>query len=151
MAAVIRPVSYREILDAPNARELLAEYEAECALPELAPADPQPQLYEMMEKAGHYHVFGIFGEDVLIGFIGMIDWPVPHYGKHIVSTESLFVMDEYRSAGLWNQMHEFIKQYGRQHGCSALQIVAPAWSRLALLLQASSKIRLSNLVFIERL
>ena len=40
LMADIRKVSYTDILGAPNAKELFAKYESECANPELSPINP---------------------------------------------------------------------------------------------------------------
>ena len=86
MADVTIPrLSFQRILDAPNSGELFAEYAAECANPELAPINPQADLYAAMEAWGGLQAFGVYDADTLVGFLTVLVWAVPHYGKKIGS------------------------------------------------------------------
>lgn len=54
---MITPVSYADILAVP---ELLAEYAAECSIPEIGTVNPQGEIYAVLERAGFAKMFGAF-------------------------------------------------------------------------------------------
>jgi hypothetical protein len=150
---VIRPISYSEILGAPNAAELLREYEEECSLPEIGRIDPQAATYAAMERSGAFQCFGLFEDDgSLVGFASVLVYVNPHYNKPIATVESLFVAEAHRSGSAWFQLRGALKEYSRRRGCVALLLSAPVGSKLArLLFVEEDECRNSNHVFITRL
>jgi GNAT superfamily N-acetyltransferase len=149
---VIRPVSYAEILSAPNAQELFSEYESECALPELSPICPQADLYEAMEKGGGMQAFGVYEGEKLIGFMTVLVWIVPHYGKRIASTADFFLADAFRIKGIWPKMMATIKEYAKSKGCVSLQCTAPVGSRFDLLMGLNkNRCRKTNHVYLWKI
>lgn len=98
---MIRPVSYAEILDAPNAADLFAEYAKECLV-----ADPTPDrsMYEQMQNAGMFYCFGAYAAGRLIGFASVIIGPMPNHGKRIASLIHIFVMPKHRVSGAGNDL-----------------------------------------------
>jgi GNAT superfamily N-acetyltransferase len=148
----IRPIRYSEILGAPNAGELFAEYAAECALPELGPVSPQAALYEAMEKGGGMQAFGVYEGRLLAGFATPLVYTVPHYGKVVASTESLFVAAAHRRGGTGFKLLDVIEGYARGRKCAASFYSAPSNSRFARLMYLSGEeYRHSNSVFVKRL
>ena len=131
---MIRPVSYTEILDAPNAGELLDEYSAECSLPELGKPDPQRALYLLLENSGGFQAFGVYEVDRLIGFACVLIYPLPHYGKRVAATESIFISMGYRSRSRGVELMNYIENYARIQGCEAFLYSAPKGSRFDTLL-----------------
>lgn len=93
---MIRPVSYTEILDAPNAGDLLKLYAKECLVDD---PTPQREMYEQMTNAGMLHFFGAYAAGKLIGFASVIIGPMPNHGKRIASLIHLFVMPSHRVSG----------------------------------------------------
>ena len=148
----IRPVSYRAILEAPNAHSLMSEYETECALPELAPISPQCDLYHAMEESGNFQAFGVYEGEKLIGFVTVLIWVVPHYGKKIASTESIFLSEAHRNSGLGAKMLALVEGYAKSKGCAAVQYTAPVGSRFARLLAMNvARYRRTNLIYLRSL
>jgi hypothetical protein len=94
----IRPVSYADIIDAPNAEELIRSYASECSVPN---AEPQPEIYAAMESAGALKCFGAYVDDRLVGFVSVLTAIMPHTGKPLVAGESIFVYpaNRYSRAG----------------------------------------------------
>lgn len=145
-------MGYRDILGAPNAAELLAEYSAECALPELGEAAPQAHLYEAMERSGAMQAFGVFEGRALIGFATVLIYTVPHYGKWASATESIFIAREKRSAGAAGLLLDTIDGYAKGRGCEASFYSAPVGSRFARFLHLhSDRYRNTNSVFLRKL
>lgn len=149
---MIRPIRYAEILDAPNAQQLLEEYAAECALPELGAINPQREIYAAMERSGAFQCFGAHGEDgSLVGFAAPLTYVVPHYGTRIATVESLFMAAAHRG---WTggKLMRAIEEHARGQGSAAILYSAPVGSRLArLLFRSEPEYRNSNHVFIKRL
>lgn len=152
MADVIRPISFRQILDAPNAKELLDEYAAECSLPEIGQIDPQVHIYEAMEKSGAMQAFGVYDGATLIGFVTVLIYTLPHYGKKIAVTESIFLASEHRHKGIGPKMLALVRGYAKSKECMVVQYIAPVGSRFSKLLSINApRYRRTNIVFTENL
>ena len=150
MAVEVRAVKYGEILGAPNWPELLVEYAAECSLPELGPVNPQAGLYEGLERSGGFQAFGAFDDARLVGFVTVLEYPLPHYGgKKIAATESLFLARAYRNQGIWPRMMAVVKGFAKSRGCATVQCTAPVGSRFARLMELNrTQYRKSNVVYL---
>lgn len=147
---MIRAVSYAAILDDPNWPKLLEEYSAECSLPELGPAVPQRELYATLEASGGFQAFGVYGAGGLVGFATVLVYVLPHYGKKIATTESIFVAKEYTGvtpALLMLNLHE----HARNSGCSEFMYSAPKGSRFDQRLSQSKTARHTNNVYLVKL
>jgi GNAT superfamily N-acetyltransferase len=144
-------VPSHEIFEAANAAELMAEYEAECALPELAPVDPQPAVYEAMEKTGCFRCFGAFAGGHAVGFASVVVYVVPHYNKRIATVESFFLMDKARNGRNGNLLMNAVEDYGRAQSCVLILYTAPAGSQFEKLLRLLKPYRHSNTVFLRTL
>ncbi len=147
----IRPVAFAEILGAPNAPELLAEYAAECALPELGAIEPQAEMYAVMEESGAFQCFGVYRDGQLSGFASALVYVVPHYGKRIATVESLFVAAASRRTGAGTKLMSAIEEHARERGCVAILYSAPAASQFESLLKMLTPYRHSNTVFLRSL
>lgn len=146
---LIFPVTYRQLLDDPACDALLEEYAEECSLPEIGKFSPQRDLYAAMEASGGLQCFGIYQDTVLVGFISLLIYVLPHYGKKIATTESIFLSREHRKMGL--EMLRFIEAYAEEKGCRAVLYTAPAGSRFSTLLSIRGQYRHSNNVFVRSL
>ena len=145
----IYPISFAYILGHPDRKRLLDEYAAECAQPELGETCPQPALYEVMEKSDTLRVFGVFEGEKLIGFAALLLYVLPHYGKKVATTESIFISAEKRSTGAGAKLLQFIERYAEQNGCKAVLYTAPTHSQFSRVLEAQDRYRHSNNVFIR--
>ena len=149
---MIRPVSYAEILNAPNVAALFREYEAECALPELAPISPDAASYAAMERSGGLQAFGVYEGDELIGFLTVLIWTVPHYSKKIGSNADIFLGSEHRIRGIGAKMIALAEGYAKGMGCIVFQWTVPAGSRFARLLALNvGRYRHTNSVYMRTL
>ena len=131
----IKPMSYTVVAAVP---ELLAEYIAECSIPELGRPEPNWQMYETMEQAGLLQVFGAYVEDDLVGFAAVLVMLSPHYGSKLASAESIFVRRKHRPQGAGVELMSAVEEYAQAAGCRALMYSAPAGSRLETLLDKRS-------------
>jgi GNAT superfamily N-acetyltransferase len=127
----IKPVSYSEILDAPNSAELLDTYAKDCVMPDY---NPQRQIYAAMEKAGAFHCFGAYVFGSLIGFISVITGVMPHNGKKMATIESLFVLPAYRTNGAEGALMSSVEGLASASGCVAFIYTARIGSSLEKIL-----------------
>jgi GNAT superfamily N-acetyltransferase len=148
---LILPMSFAAILDRPEAKGLLAEYAAECSLPELGEISPQYYLYEAMERNGTLRSFGVFNDDRLVGFATLLLYVLPHYGRRVATTESIFISPDQRITGSGRQLLDFLESYAKENGCSAVLYSAPVGSQFAKLLGLQKAYRHSNECFIRSL
>lgn len=146
----IRKTSYTEILDAPNVTEVLDAYAAESSLDELGPYNPQRGMYDMLERAGLLHVFAAHDGDKLIGFVSVLINVLPHYGRRVAVSESLFVLKAYRSGGAGIKLLRHAEKFAKEAGASGMLVSAPAGGKLEKLLPGL-KYRHSNTVFVKAL
>ncbi|MGB2625658.1 MAG: GNAT family N-acetyltransferase [Candidatus Acidiferrum sp.] len=147
----IYPISLAYILAHPATKRLFDEYAAECAQPELGDPCPQSDLYEAMEKCGTLRTFGVFSGEHLIGFASLLIYVLPHYGKKIATTESIFVTEDSRKTGAGQKLLDFIEHYAKQNECVAVLYTAPTGSQFSQVLESKSRYRHSNNVFIRKL
>ncbi len=145
---MIRAISFRDILDAP---ELLKEYSKECSIPELGEISPQSHLYEAMESSGSMECFGVFDGETMAGFATMILYVLPHYGKKVAATESIFLAKSHRSGRAGIELLHFLEVRAKDKGCSAFLYTAPTHSRFASLLAMRKEYRHTNEVFLRSL
>lgn len=141
---MIVPVSYAEILDAPNAQELIDGYAREGSLEELGTPSPQRELYKLLELSGGFQAFGVYRKNVLIGFASVIIYVLPHYGKKIAVTESIFISPGHYGGGA---LLRHIKKYARENGCGWFLYSAPTGSRFDRIL--ARRLRHSNNIYVE--
>lgn len=146
---MIREVQFRTILDAPNAESLLAEYAAECSLPELGTTNPNAEMYSRLE-AGGMRTLAVYDGEILVGFATLLTYILPHYGKKVAATESIFVAAEHRPR-IGNELVDFIEQEARKNDCAAVLYSAPAGSRFSRMLSLLPKYRHSNDVYVRKL
>jgi len=135
----IKHVRYAEIESAPNYAEIIAEYGAECSIPEIGPVSPQPSLYAALEQSGGFHLFGVYSGETLIGFVSVLIYTLPHYGQKIATTESIFLAAAHRNSSTGADMLHLAKLLAKEQGCKVLLCTAPVGSRFGRLLSLQSR------------
>lgn len=151
MATTFQPVRYADILDAPEAEELLREYSAECSISEIGPTSPQRHMYASMEATGLMHSFGVYKGGALVGFATLLVFVLPHYGKKISNVESLFLAKAHRRGGLGRRLLAEIEKVSKQMQCSAMLYNARTGSSLERFLAAVPHYQRTNSVFLRSL
>jgi GNAT superfamily N-acetyltransferase len=151
MTTTFRPVSYLDILDSPEAADLLKEYGEECSIPEIGSICPQRDLYARMESTGLMGSFGMYLDDVLIGFVTLLFFVLPHYGKKVANVESLFLARAHRRGRLGYELLVKAESVAREAGCSVVLYNARAGSKFERLLTTSSRYERTNSVFLRDL
>lgn len=146
----IREVPIATVLRAPEAKELFRLYAEECSLPELGQASPHDELYETLAAKAGMKSLAVFEGDELVGFATVLSYTVPHYGKKVAATESIFIAPGHR-AGLGSELLAAIETDSRRSGCAVVLYSAPCGSRFARMLSLSSRYRHSNQVYLRDL
>lgn len=141
----IRRISYVDVLDSPA---LLAEYGAECSIPEIGTPDPQRETYARMEATGLMHSFGMFDGADLVGFAAILVFVLPHYGKQIANVESLFIAKSHRRGFVGTKFLRHIEAWAEKNKCPNVLYNARAGSRLEKLLFSLKRYQRTNSVFL---
>ena len=141
---MIVPVSYAEILDAPNWPPLRAEYAAECGEDF---GEPQVQMYKELEISGRLQCFGAYLSGNLIGFVSVLIGIVPHHGNKVAAIESIFVSRANRDSGAGNELLDCAERCASDSGCMTLIYTARAGSALETILSRRSGCRRSHTMF----
>lgn len=147
----VRRCSVAELEAAPNLGELLAEYAAESALPELGAPAPQVAIYRKLEEAGVLRPVAAFEGDRLLGFISPLCSVLPHYGVVAATVESFFVPRALRKKGIGLELLAEAELVAQVAGARALFLSAPAGGSLARVLDRRGGYRLSNVVHVKAL
>jgi GNAT superfamily N-acetyltransferase len=149
---MIKPISHRELSKSPEYPALVAEYAAECSIPEIGVPCPQDEMYAAMESAGGLRMFAIYEGANIVGFISLLMYVLPHYGQKVCTTESIFLAAAHRHMGMGAKMLNFIESFAKEQGCKVVLYTAPTGSRFARLLSLNRRrYRRTNSVFCRSL
>lgn len=132
--ATIRPITFAELFDSPNADALFSEYAAESSIQGLPTPTPCRALYESIEAGGAAHVIGAFDGGLLIGFIVVVVSLNPHYSAVLAVSESYFVAADHRKSGAGLKLLHAAEELAHRCGALGMFVSAPVESRLAKLL-----------------
>ena len=134
MNPVIRRCTVEECLSAPNLSELLDEYAKECSIAGIGQTNPQFDSYKALEAAGLLRLIGAFDDKRLLGFVSVMTTVLPHYGKQLSVTESLFCAQEARQYGIGSLLILAAESLADELGSVGLMVSAPVGGRLEKLL-----------------
>ncbi len=130
MSTTIRPCRVADIQQAPNIDALVAEYADESLNQQIGPANPQWDTYRHLEEIGLMRVVGAFEGDTLAGFVFVLVSVLPHFGKPVASTESVFVRPESRRGGTGTRLLRAAEATAKGMGADGFLVSAPTGSRL---------------------
>lgn len=147
----IRPITIDELFNTPGITDMLDEYDGESAINGMPKTDPQWDTYRFLEENAKFQVIGAYHDDQLLGFVTVMVQVLPHYGKPIGMTESLFVRKQYRSTGAGLQLIRAAEEYAAIHKAVGFLVSAPALGKLERLMRLRSDYDHSNTVFFKRL
>lgn len=139
-----------ELLAAPNRDELLDEYASEAAIDGMPSPQVHDELYKVLEASGALKLIGAFVDDVMIGFIVVLNHVLPHYGVRMAVSESFFVAKAHRKGGAGLMLLREAERHAIEVGAPGLLVSAPTGGRLAALLP-NIGYRETNRVFFKRL
>lgn len=136
---------------APNLTELFAEYAKESANPELGFPIVQFPIYKVMEDAGLLHIFAAFHGEELVGFLVLICSVLPHFGKLVASSESIFVSAPHRKTGAGLKLIASAERRAKELGAIGFYISSPIGGDLYHVLNKSKSWRATNQQFFKGL
>jgi len=129
---MICKVAFDEIYLDENFEALVQEYGEECSA--LGVPEPQPDLYRMLEAGGGMQVFGVYEDEKLVGFASVLVYILPHFGRKVASSESVFLSAKNRKCWVGIDLLEEMKEYAKEAGCEKFLFSAPVDSNFAQLL-----------------
>lgn len=121
----IRYCSVDDIQNAPNIGALTEEYATEAHNPEQHAPDAQWARYRQLVELGMMQPIAAFIGAELVGFAGVLVNTMPHHGKPIAITESLFVANAHRKGGVGLKLIRAAEEHARNVGATCLLITAP--------------------------
>lgn len=130
----IRPCSVTELIGHHDFPALRKEYADESAVRGLPDPQEKLEIYQAMEGTGALCAYGAFEGNDLIGFVTVLAPELPHYGRVIAVTESLFVAAARRKSGAGLRLIRTAERHARDIGSPGLLVSAPSGGRLAALL-----------------
>jgi GNAT superfamily N-acetyltransferase len=151
MEVDVRSISYADILQAPNAQELINSYAMECSIPEIGHPSPQSDVYALLETSNVLRSFGVYKGEELIGFAAVLVSILPHYGQKVATLESIFVTPEHRAGHAGRCLMLAVEQCAQEQGCEAILYSAPTDSRFDHFLGNLDEYRHTNNVYCRRL
>ena len=143
----IRAASANEIFENANCSALLARYAEESAMQGMPPPKADYEQYKKLEKMGVLKVAGAFSDGKLVGLIAVIAGNLPHYSQCVSSTESFFVLREFRRQGTGKKLLALGKEFAAQKGAEGLFVSAPIGSALEKVLSHDPAFEPKNKVF----
>lgn len=130
MSIAIRPCRVADIQQAPNIDALVSTYAEESLNQAIGPANPQWDTYRHLEEIGLMRVVGAFDGDTLVGFVFVLVSVLPHFGKPVASSESVFVRPESRKHGTGTRLLRAAETMAKEMGADGFLVSAPTGSRL---------------------
>ena len=131
---VIKKCTASEVIHNHAFPALRAEYAAESAVRGLPDPAEKEAMYQLMEANEAFQLFGAFLGAELIGFVAVLAPVLPHYGRVIAITESLFVAAAHRKTGAGMALIRQAERYAREIGSPGLFVSAPSGGRLCAIL-----------------
>lgn len=145
-----RLISFDELESDPQWPGLVAEYANECHIAGMPPCDYQGDIYRAMETTGMVRLIGAYIDGTLVGFCNLIISVLPHYGKVVGTSESLFVGTAHRSTGAGLGLVKAAERECVSAGAIAMLMSAPAHGSMERLMPRIGY-RHTNTVFFKAL
>ena len=120
-----RRVAFEQLESDPSWSRIVAEYADECRIAGMPPCECQGDMYRVLESSGSMHVIGAYAGGELVGFCNLIITTLPHYGKVVGTTESIFLSKEWRRTGAGLGLLRAAELVSREFGAVALLMTAP--------------------------
>lgn len=126
----VRNSSVAEIASAPNFSDLLDEYCAESGITELGHANAQLATYQAMEDLGVLKTIAVHVKGELQGFVCVLVHTLPHFGRRVGISESLFVAKAARHTGAGMALIQAAEAVSAENEAEAFLLSAPVGSNL---------------------
>jgi len=131
----------------PDYHEIIREYASESSIPGMPAFNPDDKLYAQLEELGILHAFTARLGPFLIGFIGLLVTPNPHYGCLIGTIESYFVRPDHRKTGAGLELLVRAREKAVELGAKGFLISAPHGAKLGKVLERRSFTHTNDVYF----
>ena len=150
-AIELRQITVEEAKSSAAFAHAVRLYAEECAISGLPAPRADFEVYKRLQDRGALKVIGALADGAIVGFLALLIAPLPHYSERVATTESFFVLKEYRRKGLGFRLLSLAKQLAKDNGAKGLLVSAPKGSTLAKVLEHSHAFTETNRVFFTRL
>lgn len=149
MNVELRRITIAQLFESQGFEDVCAAYCAESNRNEsLAGSAPDRARYEALEQAGILQTIGAFDACNIVGLAIILMTPVPHFaGKTVATTESIFMLSEYRKAGAGANLLSAAKSLAKDCGCSGLYVSAPSGGRLERVLPRAGFVETNRIFY----
>ncbi len=127
----IQPTTIAALEAASNIWSLLLEYAQESAAPDMVPPAIRAMDYKRLEALGVLHPISALLDGELIGYVTVLASEIPHYGRSIAITESIFVAKAHRKTGAGLKLLRAAEAKARELGSPVLLVSTPIDGDLA--------------------
>jgi hypothetical protein len=131
----------------PDYHEIIREYASESSITGMPAFNPDEKLYAQLETLGILHAFTARLGPFLVGFIGLLVTPNPHYGCLIGTIESYFVQAQHRKTGAGLELLVTARKKAVELGAKGFMISAPHGSSLGRVLERRSFTHTNDVYF----
>lgn len=149
MSVSIKKCTVEEFLEEQNSFDLLDAYADELAMEGLPHPKAKLDMYRQLESLGKLQIITAYMENFLIGFVNVITVMNPHYGIDISSTESFFVLKEFRKSGAGVLLRREAELCAKRLNSPGIFISAPFGSNLAASLEGSKDYKETGRTFFK--
>lgn len=146
----IRQCCASDLEQAPEFGALVDEYALEAARADLGGIRVQVGQYKQLEAIGMMRFVAAWRGAELVGFATVMVAIVPHYGKPVATTETLFVSSGARAGGAGLAMLKEVELIAKDMGAEGVFVSAPAGGVLSKVLPRTG-FRHTNEVFFKGL
>lgn len=126
----IKKITVDELFTNSNSEYVFSMYSAESKGYMLPEGNPCKEQYYIMEEAGSLDVLAVMDENKIVGIALILTYTLPHYSTLASTTESLFVLKEYRKYGTGKKLIKAAEEVAKNRGSNLLFISSPINGRL---------------------
>lgn len=127
----IKQCSFNEISSNQNFMNEVLEYSKSATNKQLKYKGFNPQFYIASENAGILKCIGVFDDDIIVGFAGLVLIDYPHYSVKVGTIETLYLNEAYRDNGLGSKLINKVRKVAKDNGCEGIYIGLPYGTPLA--------------------
>ena len=143
----VREISVDALIADPQWPTIAREYEAECGTSDMVQCNVNWDMYRSIESCGQLKAFGAFVNGTLVGYCFLVMVMHPKYSSLIGTTESIYVLREYRTAGVGLRLFRFVERMAHDLGAVAMLCSSGAESSMSKLMPALKYKHISNVFF----
>ena len=144
----IKQVKFNDLCAESAWQSMIEEYSDESRIVGMPYPECQNDMYVSMEQHGAFRCIAAYCDGELAGFCHLLISVLPHYGRVVATTESIFVRSKYRAYGVGLALIRWIERYSKNEEAIALLFSAPKGGRMEQLMPSLGYTN-TNVVFFK--